>query len=410
MIKAFIHKHSQLSRIVFTFLIVILFILGRYLPLPNVPLGQYLAQKQSALNLAASVAGGSLSQIGLFSLGLGPWMYAMILVRLFGMGKQNNSVSKKRMEIRQNLLMVVIAVIQGLGIAFSLTYTSGQVNFLAMVAQSTLILVAGAFVLVWLGNQNAMYGVGGPTIIVLTNMLLSQDQTFPLFVKLWNKGHYVFVSFIVLWTLLAIYWISVSEKAEYRIKMQRVSINSQLAEEAYLPIKVNTSAGMPLMYAFTMLMLPQYLVMLLQNVYPKQDKLWQSITSALTTDNLIGVLIYILIIFLLGIAFSYVNLDIVNQTENLRKSGDFIDGIRPGKPTQAYLSRLVARLGFFSGLTLALVAGIPLLVGLGNAEHLLIANVSGIYIMMTGMLITIMDQMATSRLMKRYRGLFESDQ
>lgn len=401
-------KNSLVKKALISLLIVCVFIFGRYIPLPNVPLGAYLADENSALNLGSSVTGGSLSQIGLFSLGLGPWMYSMILLRLFSLGRPHQQVSAKRQLIRQNSIMLIIAVIQALSFAFNLSYTSTTGGLLKAVIETSLILITGSYVLLWLGNQNSVYGLGGPSLIVLANMILSQKNVFPVAWKLLQNGKNdaYFVIVIILWTFVTLFFLVLFEKAEYRVPVKRVSINNSLDEDAYMPIKVNSAGGMPLMYAYTFLMFPQYLIMLLQYFVPKASN-WSKWISYFTTNSWQGILIYGMIIFVLTISFSFVNLDTTTQAENLRNSGDYIDGIRPGKLTKKYLSRIVGYLGTFSGLYLAAMTCVPLLLALGNKNYQTVAAMTGVFMMISGMLLIVIEEVQTTRLIRRYKSLFQ---
>ncbi|HFI0787817.1 TPA: accessory Sec system protein translocase subunit SecY2 [Streptococcus suis] len=408
MFNTVFRKNSLVQKALISLLIVCVFIFGRHIPLPNVPLGAYLADEDSALNLGSSVTGGSLSQIGLFSLGLGPWMYSMILLRLFSLGRPQQQVSAKRQLFRQNSIMLIIAVIQALSFAFNLSYTSTSGSLLKVVIETSLILITGSYVLLWLGNQNSVYGLGGPSLIVLVNMILSQKNVFPVAWKLLQNGKNdaFFVIVIIFWTFATLFFLVLFEKAEYRVPVKRVSINNSLGEDAYMPIKVNPAGGMPLMYAYTFLMFPQYFILLLQYFVPKVSN-WSKWISYFTTNSWQGILIYGIIIFVLTISFSFVNLDTTTQAENLRNSGDYIDGVRPGKLTKKYLSRIVVYLGIFSGLFLAVMTCVPLLLALGNKNYQTVAAMTGVFMMISGMLLVVIEEVQTTRLIRRYNTLFQ---
>lgn len=406
MFRLVYRKHPIIGKFIFTLLILVVFIIGRYIPLPNTALGSYLAEEDSVLNMGAMISGGSLSQIGLFSLGLGPWMYAMILVRLFAIGKKKKPVSGFRQTARQSFLMLIIGLIQGLSFALNLKYTGSQEMFWGYVFEATLILIAGAYILYWLGNQNSEYGFGGPTAIVLINMLLGQKSAFETFGELFSQGYYVFPIFLVIWSLIMLYMNVVFERAEYRIPVRRVSINNELANEAYMPIKVNIAGGMPFMYAYSFLMLPQYLNMLLRYFYPDVAD-WGQLSSYFTTTTLSGVAIYVTVIFLLSLSFAFVNLDPQSQAEGMRNSGDYIENVRPGKATQTYLSKIVMRMATFYGIYLAIVVAVPTVLALGDKDYMQIAAITGVLLMISGMIIGVLQEISIARLKKGYRSLFE---
>lgn len=381
--------------------------MGRYLPLPFVEVGTYLSDQDSILSFGAMMTGGSLSQIGLFSLGLGPWMYALILMRLFSLGKGRHQMAEKTQRHRQHVLMSVIALIQGLSIAVNAVDRQADF-FWAKVLLTTLVLVAGAYVLYWLGNQNTARGLGGASLIVLGNMLLGQQSALGTAFSLVADGHLAFTLFVLVWTLLAFFVAVTFEKAEYRLPLKRISINNELAEQAYMPIKIGISGGMPLMYAYTFLMFPQYVIMLASYLFPEGAN-WAYWSDFFTTASLPGTLIYGGIILILCLVFAQVSIDPGLQAENLRRSGDFIDQVRPGLATKRHISRLVNQLASFYGLFLVVAVLVPLLLALGNQSYLKLASLTGLFLMMAGMVLIILTEIAVARLAKGYGSLFERE-
>ncbi|MCC9694729.1 accessory Sec system protein translocase subunit SecY2, partial [Streptococcus agalactiae] len=154
------------------FSLIIIFLLGRYVPIPGVLISAYKGQDNNFTTLYSTVTGGNLSQVGVFSLGIGPMMTTMILLRLFTIGKYSSGVSQKVQQFRQNVVMLVIATIQGLAIAISFQYHNGF--SLTKLLLATMILVTGAYIISWIGNLNAEYGFGGMTILVVVGMLVGQ--------------------------------------------------------------------------------------------------------------------------------------------------------------------------------------------------------------------------------------------
>lgn len=400
----FFAKHPIFRKILVTLGMVVLFITGRYIPLPNVVLGAYV-DLNPFLDTAISLTGGSLSNIGLFSLGLGPSMYAMLLMQLFSLGKRHQKVSPKVLQFRRSAMMLVVAVIQGMSLAVNLKYTNPDA-FLLQVLQVTLVLTAGAFVIDFLSNLNAEYGLGGPSVIVLTSILFNQLVSFPIVAKLWAQGRVMLVIGFILWMLLTIFLIVVSERAEYRIPIQRISIHNKHADSSYLPIKVNVAGGMPLMYAYSVLGLPQYIGLLLQYFFPE----WGGATwlnDYFSLMSLPGVLTYMLIIAVLTLLLSFVNVDVVSLVEGMRQSGDYIPFVRPGKATQRYINGYVRSLAVFNAIYLMFLAGLPMLVTLGDPEAQRLAGLTGVAMMSAGILLTIFEEIKVLRLKKQYVSLFD---
>lgn len=395
-------RHPLVRRGLVTLCLILVFIAGRYIPLPNIALGSYL-ERQPFLHTSLTALGGDLSQIGLFSLGLGPMMSSMILSQLFLMG-QKRQLSPKVLDRRKNLLLLVIAFIQGMGVAVNLTYL-GSGSLLVNALATSLILMAGAMVLSWLANMNGAYGIGGPVLITLTSILLGQLQVLPLVRDLIEEGEGLIVLGFMAWALLTIFFFVLFDRSEYRVPIQRLSIHNQYAQDSYLPFKLNVTNGMPLMYAHSLLTFPQYLVMFIGYFFPKWS-LGQKFLPYLTTSHAIGIVAYLLIIALLCLLLAFVTADVVQLTESMRNTGDYIPFIRPGQPTKAYLSRLVRRLAAFNACYLMVLAGVPLLVSLGDKSLQPLANLMGGLMMLSGMSLSITDELLVMNLKKRYKSLF----
>ncbi|MTB64877.1 accessory Sec system protein translocase subunit SecY2 [Streptococcus sp. zg-86] len=402
--RNFLFRYPLVKKILFSLWISIVFLMGRYIPLPHVDMSQVSLVADSSLEVASALSGGSLANIGLFSLGLGPWMYSTVLNRVCTLGRKRQ-VGGNTQQRKQLLVMLLVAMIQGLGIALTLTYVEHSIfNSIQLIAMTTLLLVAGSFVLTWLGNLNVTYGVGGSTLIMFLGMIVSQFRAVPIFVDVLAGPKAMYALFILVWTLLSIYVTVVFEKAEYRIPIERVSINSEMVKKAYLPIRVNPSNGMPIMYAYTFLALPQYFLMVLS--YLLKDTSLLQYGVYFTTRNEIGIGIYLLLVLLLSYSFAFVNLDPLSISKEFRASGDYIKNVRSGKPTQLYLTDYIRFFGIFSGIIMGILLSTPLILFLSEQELQTITPLSGIFMMMTGMVLMIREEVFTSRLRRQYTELF----
>lgn len=402
--RIFFAKHPMLRKSLATFAIIFMFITGRYIPLPKVELGSYI-NLNPFLDTAISLSGGSLSQIGLFSLGLGPMMYASLLNQLFSLGKRPSLLPPQVVAFRKNMLMLLIAMIQGLGIAVNLTY-AGPEAFMIQVFQVTAVLVTGAVVIHWLANLNSAYGFGGPMAIMLTSIIFNQFANIPTVVELWQDGFQWLVIAFAFWALLTIFLIVIFDRAEYRIPIQRMSIHNKYAKDSYLPLKLNIVGGMPLMYAYSLMAFPQYVIMLLVFLFPKLSYL-QGLSGYFMLDRWSGVLIYLVIIVVLSLLSAFVNVDVISMAESMRNSGDYIPYIRSGKPTQVYLSRYVRFFAWFNAIYIVLLSGIPMVLALFIPAVRPIAGLIGIFMMVGGMMLGILEEFKVMRLKKQYVSLFD---
>lgn len=400
----FFAKHPIARRVLVTIAIILVYLTGRNIPLPNVSLTSYI-NLSPFLDTAVSLSGGSLSQIGLFSLGLAPMMYANLLVQLFSLGRRQMPQSPKQMNFRKNLLMLLIASIQGLGVAVNLRYPS-EANFLPQVFQVAVLLIAGAFVINWFSNLNSEYGVGGPTMIMLTSILFNQLTVFSVVKELWESGMAWLVVAFGIWTLLTIFLIVFFERSEYRIPIQRMGIHNKYAQDSYLPIKVNVVGGLPLMYAYSLMAFPQYFLMLVIFLVPKWERL-SDIGQYFLLSRLPGVLIYLVVILVLTLVLAFVTVDVITMAEVMRQSGDYIPYVRTGEATKRYLIRYIRFFAWFNAIYLMVLSGVPLFVSLVVPKFQAIAGLTGVFMMTAGMLINFLEEIRVMRLKKRYVSLFD---
>lgn len=401
--KRFIMRHRLFQKFLLTFGIVGVFIIGKYIPVPHVSLESYM-EFNHEISTMTGLTGGDLTQIGLFSLGLGPSMYGSILAQLFSSKRSSRNLPVQLLEFRKNSLIAIVALIQGLGLAVSLVQPKTPQEMLKAF-QIAFVLITGAFVIHWLSSMNAGYGVGGQMVIIVANILLSQFRNIPHIIQLWQTGQELAVVLALGWVLLMVYLIVFFEHSEYRIPINRISIHNEYAEGSYMPIKVNVAGGMPLMYAYTFLVFPQYIIMLLLYFYPNWG-LGRGLTNYFSTKHLIGIIIYLTIIAVLTISMAHINLDSRNIAEDMRASGDYIPFVRPGKATQDYIRHYVSFFGRFNACFLILLSGIPMIVALGRPSLQPLTSFTGVFMIFTALILNISEEIKTLRLRERYRSIF----
>lgn len=398
-----------LSRLPWTLLILFIYLLGRSLPLATVPvLVDGLPVSDSLLENLAMVSGGNFASLTLFSLGLSPFMTGMILWRFLTFFNYFKIMTTERAHRGRMTLMFAIALLQALGLTRATTFVN--VPLFGLYEPERLrwltvgILIAGAYVLMWLGNMNALKGIGASMIIIITNMLLSFFSNFTSFL-----GSREWTGTALTWSLLGLVLalgilvlITVTVyRAEYRIKIRRITIISAFAEETYLPIKLNPAGGMPFMYSMTLMILPPMLISALLTVFPESDLLLD-LSGRVGLTQLPGIMIYIGLLVVLSIGFAYYNYDPTQLAENMQNNGDYIEHIRPGQETAAYINRYLNTIIVIGTIFVVVMAGGPLLLRwYQGGEVGLALLVNNIYIVTTLML-TVIEQVNTLQSWKKY--------
>lgn len=395
-----------IKKMLVTIFIVLILLLGQHVPLPYVESTAYFTSQTDWFSFTSSLSGGDLTKISLFSLGVSPYMMAMLFWRLFRINADNDKSAIHLTDRRIKSITLLIAAIQAFAVAINIDYVLGfdseWLFLLRLIFPTMLTLIAGSFVVVWLGNFNVKYGIGGITIVIFINMAhqfirqLSQS----------NFERWQLVLAFILFSGLVIKFTFFSEKSEYRIKINHPGIYNHSAEVSYLPIKVNTAGGLPIMYAMLLLMIPQYIILGL-NYFTKQDLRETDWLVNFSTYRMSGIFMYLLLVFALTVIFSFFNIDLRRLARQMRKEGDYIDQVRPGKPTYQFLSKKILFFGIFSGLMIDLIVGVPLVLALYKPEYKSFAMLPGLYIMLTSIVLTIMDEIRKLRMGRYYKLIFD---
>ncbi|HEM3489161.1 accessory Sec system protein translocase subunit SecY2 [Streptococcus suis] len=403
-----------LKKIIWAIGIVLVYMLGKYTPLGTLPLHPGVVHSYNltnSLDALAMVSGGNFSTYNLFSLGLAPWMTSMILWRFLSLFDLVKTGTRKQLHVSQMFLLLLIAFIQSLG----LTYTSDfyNVSFLGMNSEwlprltSIVVMVAGSFVLMWLANLNVRKGIGGASVIIISNMTLAFLTNV---VQLIKSSRFSIVEWMLVLLLIGLgssLLIALTIKvyrAEYRIPIRRIMIVSSLAEETYIPIKITPAGGMPFMYAMTLMVLPTLVFSALGTFFPKQEWI-HDLSLQFGLSDLPGILFYIFLLFILAIGFAYFNLDSGEIAEEMQKNGDFIEGVRPGLATKKYIESYIWRLAVIGAIYTCLIGGIPMVLVWKQSGQVGIALlVNNIYIITTLML-GVIEQIDVMLTWKRYGDL-----
>lgn len=347
------------QRSLFTFVLIMLYMFGRRLPLFTVPLNQEIFARKSVadmMNVLGTVTGGDFSAINLFSLGLSPWMTGMIIWRLFTILKLPflETMTKTKASTYRTGLTAVVALIQGFGSTASVSFNEvlqfGDSTTTIYRWITVCLLTTGALVMAWAAELNAKKGIGRASIIILVNMLLSFIKNGSDFLldptlsqtEFFNRlGGITVIILAVTYVTIVIFW------AEYRVPIKRMGVHNTYSEDTYIPIRLMPAGAMPFMYGLSFITLPPLIIRGLQYFYPESSVL-AYLANHMTLADWPGIIFYMIILYALSIGFAYMNYDSATIAKEMRKSGDYIEHIRPGKETQRYLQskiRIFAHIG-----------------------------------------------------------------
>lgn len=420
-IKQCIRESLLIQKFLWMIGIIFVYLVGLNIPLFTVPLNDEFLSNTfgDILTNLAMVSGGKLSSLTLFSLGLSPWMTSMILWRgltLFRFSFLEN-LSKKQLHVYKTLLTITVAIIQAFGFTIGATYvpvisTGTYPSDLVYRWITIAILVTGALVLNWLADVNTNKGLGGASVILLVNMMMNLSTNIYQFITenthSWLTVLFRILLMAVIFSLLS-FVVIYTYRGEYRIPMKRISVHNQYSQDTYLPIRINPAGGMPFMYGMTLLIYPPLIIRSLLHFFPEQEfLLYLSRNTALST--LPGILIYLSLLYILSIGFTYFNYDPETIAKDLRNSGDYIEHIRPGRETQIFLQRKIAMMAQIGAFIVCMIGGVPLFFSIGQTETTNITLLFGTIFVVVSLTLMINEQVEIMRIFKQYKPILETHQ
>ena len=351
---------------------------------------------------------GSRLTLPVVNVGLSPWMSAMILWQMFSMSKKLclGSLPLEVQDRRKMILTFVIALIQALAITLNLPIQSG-VNYGLVLTMNVLLLIAGTFFLVWLSDLNSLFGVGGALVILMSSMVSSMPQNILKSIKELEVGPLLIVALLMLSMVFLAIAVRV-QRARYRILVNKIMIHNRFKRYSYLDILLNPAGGMPFMYAMSLVSIPQYSLLLLQMVLPKESWIGEWI-SRFAIGQPIWIFTYIVVLFILGLAFSFVNMNGEEIAEKMKKSGEYIYNIYPGEETSRYINWLILRFAVIGSTYTVLMAGLPMLIVLYDPRYMQLTMLPGLFLIFNGMVFNIKEEIDALTLNENYRPLLEID-
>ena len=405
-------KISQLiitKRVLWTLFFLFIYCLGNQLVLPFVDLknANIFGGAIGSLAFSSAMMGGNLRSMSLFSVGLSPWMSAMILWQMFSFSKKMGlkNLPIEIQDRRRMYLALGIAIVQSLAVSLNLPIVSG-VNASLAIFMNTILLIAGTFFLVWLSDLNSLFGIGGSIVILMASMMANLPYQIMDSIEKLGIGWNVLLP-LILFSLIFLYVSGVVQRARYRISINKINIHNRFKQYSYLDIMLNPAGGMPFMYAMSLVSIPQYVFMLIQFIHP-ENKWTSGAIKALTVGQPLWLVVYLVMLFVLGLAFAFVNVSGEQISERMRKSGEYIYGVYPGQETSAYINHLVLRLGFIGALYMLFMAGAPMLIILVNPDYLQLSMIPGTFLIFSGMIYNVNEEMKALKLNTSYTPLFEN--
>jgi preprotein translocase subunit SecY len=408
------------KKIIFTALILLIFRIGNAIPVPYVDTGllaTYLNQlSTTVLGLYNVMSGGAFANATIFALGVQPYINSSIIIQLLTiaipplerMAREGGEEGKKKIQSITRYATIAIAILQGWGY-YMLMKNYGiltATNFWAALVIIVSFIAGSAFVM-WMGEQITEFGIGnGISIILFAGILSRIPHTVSMISSYLRNGTLAWwmVLLLVVGVLALIVLITWVNGAERRIPVQyakrQVGRKMYGGQASTLPMKVNMSGVLPIIFAQSIAMIPSTIGAFAN---PKEGSFWYSLINAIDTKSVFYMIVYFIMIIGFSYFYSTIQFNPIEISNNLKKNGGFIPGFRPGKPTADFIRKVLNKVTMFGAIYLGIVAICPLLIGkIVNVPALSIGGTS--VIIVVGVALETVRALESQMLMRQYKG------
>ena len=350
-----VKTHELRNRVLFTLLILAVYMAGRNLLLYNVDSAAYQLEELNSQNIVNSMISGDRYQYTLFALGIMPYITANLIIWVLTalQGDEARARSSPRRTQRLTFaVMLLLAVSFAVSRAEGLIFKESNLSVDILRAIATTEMIVGAVIVYMMATLNKKHGIGAQMPIILVNIL--DNLVSAIRKHTWEELSWP----LVLCSVMAVV-ILIMETRIVRIPVQRVSIHNEFADKSFIAFKPSPIGMLPVMFAASFFMLPQLIIRFLLWL-DENNRTLQGISGRLNLNDVVGVVVYLVIIVALNILFSFIMLMPGEMAKQLQKGGDSIVGIYAGKKTKRYLRMKLLKLCIFSSCILCLMMGISL--------------------------------------------------
>lgn len=424
------------KRILYTLLLIVIFRLGCYITVPGVnsiTLSEAMNSNNGVAGLIDMISGGAFSRFSIFAMSISPYITASIVIQLLAMiipslerlTKEGGEEGRKKINSYTKILTLVLALVEAIGVFISYKSSGIFVNTEFSTASLIVIsLVAGTSILMWLGDEISNKGIGnGISMIIFIGII----SGLPSFVKtLWNiiisvdgfstTGLLTAIG-ILIGAIVLIAGVIFIQQAERRVPVQysKKVVGRKMvgAQSTHIPLKLAMAGVMPIIFASSFLTFPAMIIQIFVSDIANQTGFLAGLYkfSIATSSSSVGIgyaianaLVYLVLIMGFTFFYTYATFNPAEVSNNIKKNGGFVPGIRAGKPTTDYLSSIISKLTWFGGFFLAIIAILPMLL---RFTGLNIAFGGTSILIVVGVALETVQQLESQLVMRHYKGFLE---
>ncbi len=423
------------KRLLFTLLLIVIFRLGCYITVPGVNTFQISEafKGQGFAALIDLISGGAFSRLSIFAMSISPYITASIVIQLLAMvipalerlTKEGGEEGRRKINKYTKILTIVLAFIEGLGIYLSYK-DSGIFMDTSFLTGATVVIsfMAGTALLMWLGELITSKGIGnGISMLIFVGIIAGLPEGVN---AIWNlmfeggafttTGLLIAIG-VVIGAIVLIAGVVFVQEAERRVPVQyskRVVGRKMMGgQNTHIPLKLAMAGVMPVIFASSIMTFPAMIIQMINSNIANETGFWNVIYnfSIATSSSSVGwgyslanAIVYLLLIVGFTFFYTYATFNPAEVSNNIKKNGGFIPGIRAGKPTTDYLKGILSKLTIFGGLFLAVIAILPMLIRFTNLN---IAFGGTSILIVVGVALETVQQLESQLVMRHYKGFLE---
>ena len=424
------------KRLFYTLVLIILFRLGCYITVPGVNtviLNEAMSSNNGLVGFIDIISGGAFSRFSIFAMSISPYITASIVVQLLAMVipslerlvKEGGEEGKRIMNRYTKIITIVLALIEAIGIYLSYQNSGVFINpgwLTGALVVAT--LVAGTSLLMWLGEQITSKGIGnGISIIIFIGIISGLPAAITTIWNLivtssgFNTIGLITSLGIIIGAILLVAGVVFVQQAERRVPVQysKKVVGRRMvgAQNTHIPLKLAMAGVMPVIFASSFMTFPAMIISMFVQDPATLTGFWAGVYnfSLATSSSSVGwgyslanAIVYLLLIMGFTFFYTFATFNPAEVSNNIKKNGGFIPGIRAGKPTTEYLSSIITKLTIFGGLFLSIIAILPMLlrftslnVSFGGTSILIVVGVA----------LETIQQLESQLVMRHYKGFLE---
>ena len=423
------------KRLLYTLVLIVIFRFGCYITVPGVDTFQLSEafSGQGFASLINLISGGAFSRLSVFAMSISPYITASIVIQLLAMvipalerlTKEGGEEGRSKINRYTKILTIALALVEGLGIYLSYKSSGIFVDTTFLTGATVVIsLMTGTALLMWLGDEITNKGIGnGISMLIFVGIVAGLPSAVT---TIWNL---IFTSAgfsttglltalgIIIGAIVLVAGVVFVQEAERRVPVQyskRVVGRKMVgAQNTHIPLKLVMAGVIPVIFASSFMTFPAMIIQMFNSNIQSETGFWAAVykfSIATSTSNvpvgysIANAIVYLLLILGFTYFYTYATFNPAEVSNNIKKNGGFVPGIRAGKPTTDYIASILSKITLFGGLFLAVIAVIPMLLRFTNLN---LAFGGTTILIVVGVALETVQQLESQLVMRHYKGFLE---